>query len=95
MAYVEPRPEVLVGGALPVADPTDGSVVGRPGPFGRDRVVSALPLMGGPAVLSAAATLVDAHGRFVADPDGDLVGTAAIVIGRLLSAGVVSDTRGL
>lgn len=74
-----------------------GLSVGIDGPLGRERVVSALPLnkTSGPVLLEAAQVLHDVGLCYLADPDGNLIGTPPIVVHRMLSARFVTDTRRL
>ena len=89
------RPSVVVDPAdFGVVDPT-ANFVGRPGPFGRERVVSALPLDPGPALLSPPTVVRDAGSAFLADPDGALIGEAAVWVDRILTARWTEDTRRL
>jgi hypothetical protein len=83
------RPSVVV-------DPAAFGVVapiGRPGPLGRERVMSALPLDPGPALLSPPTVVRDPGSAYLADPDGALIGEAAVWVGRMLTARWVEDTR--
>ena len=59
-----------------VHDVVTQSDVGMPGPFGRERVVEALPSNKnrGAVQLAAAQVLHDAARCYLADPDGNLVG---------------------
>ena len=88
-----PRPSVVVDpAAFGVVDPT-GGFVGEPGPFGRERVMSALPLDPGPALLSPSTVIRDPGSSFLADPDGALIGEPAVWVERMLTARWVEDTR--
>jgi hypothetical protein len=88
------RPSVVVDpAAFGVLDPPSGSFVGRPGPFGRERVMSALPLDPGPALLSPPTVVHDAGSAYLADSDGALIGEAAVWVNRLLTARWTEDTR--
>lgn len=91
------RPEVVVDPhARRVFDPTDKSRVGIPGPFGRERLIFALPINGsGPVRLSAPIVVHDQNGAYVADPDGILLGMAGTVVSRFLAAGPTAETRRL
>jgi len=87
------RPSVVVDpAAFGVVDPP-GDFVGRPGPFGRERVMSALPLDPGPALLSPSTVIRDPGSSFLADPDGALIGEPAVWVERMLTARWVEDTR--
>lgn len=84
---VDPRARTLV-------DPPTGTRLGRPGPFGRARVVNALPVNGSaPVQLAAPAVLHDPDGAYIADPQGNLIGVAAVWVSRMLTARWVEDTR--
>jgi len=88
------RPSVVVDpAAYGVLDPLTPAIVGRPGPFGRERVMSALPLDPGPALLSPPTVVHDPGSAFLADPDGALIGEAAVWVNRMLTARWVEDTR--
>ena len=90
-----PRPSVVVDpAAYGVVDPTQ-TFVGREGPFGRERVLFALPLEPGPALLSPPTVVRDAGSAFLADPDGALIGDPAVWVGRMLTARWTEDTRRL
>jgi hypothetical protein len=90
-----PRPSVVVDpAAYGVVDPTR-TFVGLPGPFGRERVLFALPLEPGPALLSPPTVVHDAGSAFLADPDGALIGDPAVWVGRMLTARWTEDTRRL
>lgn len=80
--------------AFGVVDPAT-NFVGRPGPFGRERVMSALPLSPGPALLSPPTVVRDHGAAFLADPDGALIGEAAVWVDRMLTARWTEDTRRL
>jgi hypothetical protein len=73
--------------------PSPGQVIGRPGPFGRERVMSALPLDPGPCLLSPPIVVRDAGSAYLADPDGALIGEAAVWVDRMLTARWTEDTR--
>ena len=88
------RPSVVVDPAdFGVMDPTSRALVGRPGPFGRERVMSALPLDPGPTLLSPPTVVHDAGSAFLADADGNLIGDPAVWVQRMLTARWVEDTR--
>lgn len=80
--------------AFGIADPT-GGIVGRPGPFGRERVMSALPLDPGPALLSPPTVVHDPGSAYLADPDDNLIGEPAVWVSRMLTARFTEDTRRL
>ena len=71
----------------------DVSIVGRPGPFGRERVMSALPLDPGPCLLSPPTVVRDPGSSYLADPDNNLIGEPAVWVNRILTARWVEDTR--
>jgi hypothetical protein len=90
-----PRPTVVVDPvAFGVVDPAR-TFVGRPAPFGRERVLFALPLDPGPALLSPPTVLRDRGPAFLADPQGNLIGLAPIWVSRMLTARWTEDTRRL
>jgi hypothetical protein len=87
------RPAVVVDpAAFGVVDPS-GGFVGRPGPFGRERVMSALPLDPGPCLLSPPTVVRDNGPAYLADPDGALIGEPAVWVNRMLTARWTEDTR--
>lgn len=89
------RPAVVVDpAAFGVAAP-DSTRVGLPGPFGRERVLFALPLDPGPALVSPPSVVRDAGLAFLADPDGNLVGAPGVWVSRMLTARSTVDTRRL
>ena len=93
------RPEILVdeqGRSL--VDPTLPYRVGIPGPWGRERVVTAIPTNEaetGPALVDRGTVLVDSAGRAVVDPGGDRLGVPPLWVHRMLWARWVQDTRRL
>jgi hypothetical protein len=90
------RPSVVLDpAAFGVFDPSSGTVVGRPGPFGRERVLSALPLNPGPTLLSPPAVVRDPGAAYLADPDGALIGEPAVWVNRMLTVRFTEDTRRL
>jgi hypothetical protein len=93
------RPEILIdNNGFPLIDPVDKSRVGMPGPLGRHRIVSAIPSNeseAGPLLLSADVALHDNQLFYLADPQGNLIGTPAIWVHRLLHARWTQDTRRL
>lgn len=90
-----PSPTVTVDPAAFGVVDTTGGIVGRPGPFGRERVMSALPLDPGPALLSPPTVVRDPGSAYLADPDGALIGVAAVWVNRMLTARWTEDTRRL
>jgi hypothetical protein len=93
LRHPSPRPSVVVDPAAYGVGFPPGQVVGRPGPFGRERVMSALPLDPGPALLSPPTVVRDPGAAYLADPDGNLIGEAAVWVGRMLTARWTEDTR--
>lgn len=73
----------------------DGAELGLKAPLGRERLVSCLPFADGPRRLVVPTVIVDRHGGYVIDPDGDGVGRPGVWVSRMISAGVVTDTRRL
>jgi hypothetical protein len=67
--------------------------IGVPGPFGRNRIVSTLPMA--PNLLKPPAVVHDQNGSYLADPSGALIGFPKVIVHRMLSAGIVEDTRRL
>ena len=93
LRHPSPRPSVVVDpAAFGVVDPT-GGFVGRPNPFGRERVMSALPLDPGPALLSPPTVVRDNGPAYLADPDNNLIGEPAVWVERMLVARFTEDTR--
>ena len=96
LRHPSPSPSVVVDpAAFGVVDPADASLLGRSGPFGRERVMSALPLDPPPTLLSPPTVLHDAGSAYVADPDGALIGEPAVWVERMLTARWTEDTRRL
>jgi hypothetical protein len=89
---LSPRPELLTGSRVIAPD---GSQVGLPGPFGRARIVSALPLNDGPRQLLAPLVVHDGGLGYLADPQGNLLGAPGVWVSRVITARWVSDTRRL
>jgi len=74
----------------------NGTQVGFAGPLGRDRVITALPLGGGPVQLAPARLLHDGDFGYVVDLSGNVIGeNAAVWVQRMLTATVAGDTRRL
>jgi hypothetical protein len=93
------RPEILIdNNGFPVVGAVDKSRVGRPGPFGRERMVTAIPTNEaaiGPVQLAASQLVHDTQAFYLADPAGNLLGAPAVWIHRLLTARWTQDTRRL
>jgi len=91
------RPEVLVDERGRRVTDGDGGTVGIPGPLGRERVTTALPLNGSGPVQVAGPPVVHSNQlSYLADADGTLIGTVPPVwIHRLLPARWTEDTRRL
>lgn len=89
------RPTLLVDQhGRSVQDPTRRARVGLPGPFGRARVIFALPLnKSNPTQLTFAKVLRDADSHDISDPQGVLIGRPAVWVSRMLYARWVEDTR--
>lgn len=93
LRHPSPRPSVVVDpAAFGVVDP-DSSFLGRPGPFGRQRIVPVLPLDPGPALLAPPVVVRDPGAAYLADPDGALIGVAAVWVNRMQTARWTEDTR--
>jgi hypothetical protein len=93
------RPEILVDDQrFRTVDPVDHGRVGIPGPLGRERIVTAIPLnpgRTGPVQLAAAITVHDSQVFYLGDPDGNLIGEPAVWVHRMLPARWTQDTRRL
>jgi hypothetical protein len=89
------RPVIVVDPAGDgVADPSR-VFVGRPRPLGRDRLLYALALDPGPALLRPPTLLRDPGSAVVADPNPIVVGREALWVNRMLVALPSEDTRGM
>lgn len=91
------RPELVVDPrAYTVLDPSDLTRVGLPGPFGRARCLYALPVNESPQQWLEPHKVVHDHdGAYLADPDGNLIGTNGVWVARMLGARWTEDTRRL
>lgn len=93
------RPELLVDErGRKIGDPVSDTVVGVRGPWGRERIIAALPTneaAHGPVQLAPHVVLHDNGGFYIADPDGNLLGRSAIWVHRMLDARWTQDTRRL
>ena len=94
---LSPRPSTIVDNRSKLfPDPSTGTVVGTDGPLGRERIVYALPLGGGPVAIVQPVALADGGGGQIADPDGNLIGEVSrVIVHRMLSARWTEDTRRL
>ena len=91
------RPIILVDEAgHGVVDPA-GNFIGCMGPFGRGRMVAALPLnKDGPVQVAGPEVLEGICDAFVVDPQGNYIGHSnPIWVNRILDARWVEDTRRL
>jgi hypothetical protein len=88
-------PSVVVDPAAFGVVAPDSAFVGRPALLGRERVLFALPLDPGPALLSPPIVVRDPGSAYLADPDGALIGVAATWVSRMQTARWVEDTRRL
>jgi hypothetical protein len=92
------RPQLIVDQRnRSLADPVPVRV-GRQGPFGRERVVSALPLTETPNQwLRPHSVVHDQRSNYIADPQTYLIGNPplGVWVSRLLTARWVEDTRRL
>ena len=75
-----------------IGDITD-ALIGRPGPFGRERVVYAIPIPG--VDLRTQTVVHDQDGAYLADPQGNLIGLPKIRVDRMMTARWTEDTRRL
>jgi hypothetical protein len=72
----------------------DGTYVGRPHPFGRERCLYALPLNATPAQWLEPHTVVHDHDMcYLADPQGNLIGKSGVWVPRMMTARWSEDTR--
>jgi hypothetical protein len=91
-----PRPEFVVDAwAFRLYDPTTKTYVGRAAEWGRQRVVSAIELNGGPQQVYPPKMVNDPWGFALADPNGNIIGKPGVTISRILSATWTHDTRRL
>ena len=68
--------------------------IGRSGPFGRQSIVSALPINEPPRWIVPPLT-IKSQSDFIGLPDGTLVGRNGLWCNRILSAAIAEDTRRL
>ena len=96
LRHLSTRPELVVDqGGQPNSDPQTTTIPGRAGPFGRARVVSALPLLDGPVTIVKPIALAAADGTLLADSANILLGTPGVKVDRLLKATRAQNTRRL
>lgn len=69
--------------------------LGKQAPVGRGRMLLALPLDPGPALLRPPTVLHDDRQAYLADADASLVGFEPVWVSRMLKANWVEDTRRL
>lgn len=94
LRHLSERPELIVDEReRSLYQELDATRVGRPGPFGRSRIVFALPTKGGPAELHPRRVVHDHDGFFLADPDGSLIGKEGVRVARMLGGRWTQDTR--
>jgi hypothetical protein len=87
---VSTRPDILVD-----STGTGAASIGIAAPLGRRRVVSALPLLGGPRLLAPAELVCGPGAWYIGDVSGAVLGSPAVRVARLVGAGTVPDTRRL
>lgn len=75
----------------------DSDRLGLSGPFGRERIVTALPLnkAGGARLIVAPVMLHDAGLGYLGDPDGNVIGEPGVWVHRMATARWTQDTRRL
>lgn len=79
----------------PPVPPLQGSV-GQQAPFGRGKMLTALPTNGSGPVMLSPPVVFGSSLSYLVDPDGFFVGErAAVFVHRLLTARWVEDTRRL
>jgi hypothetical protein len=95
LRQLSPRPTLLLDAlGRRVADLSAG-VVGVPGPFGRFRLVAALPFAQPPRQLVKPLVVHDTLLGYLADPNGNLIGVPGIWAGRVIDARWTENTRGI
>jgi hypothetical protein len=93
------RPELIVDDInVRIGDPSSRTAVGKAAPLGRGRVVSALPIAGGPLgggphLLRPPEAVRDNGGSQLGDPAGNVIGMGPIRVHRMLTARWTQDTR--
>ena len=69
-------------------------IVGMPGPWGRQRIVSAM-MMNEPPRWIVPSLALKSRSDFIGLPDGTLIGANGLWCNRILSATIAGDTRRL
>ena len=67
--------------------------IGRSGPFGRQSIVSALPINEPPRWIVPPRVVMDSKTNYPSDQTQDLIGRNGLWCNRILYAAVVEDTR--
>lgn len=94
LQHLSRRPELVVDTwAFALVDPVTKTYVGRAAPFGRQRIVSALPLKDGPQLILPDRMVNDTWGFALSDLSGNILGKPAVVVHRMLRARWTEDTR--
>jgi hypothetical protein len=88
------RPTLVVDArGFRIVDPATVTSLGREGPFGRGRIVPALPLNAGPVQLRPPEVIQGVDVSYVGDPSGNLVGREGVGVARMLTATPTENTR--
>lgn len=96
LRQINNRPELVTDEASTnIIEQASETLVGRAGNLGRERVVCALPLDGGPVTVLTPIVVHDHNLAHLADPSGNLIGVPGVVVHRMLSARWSEDTRRL
>jgi hypothetical protein len=82
------RPVIIVDSEGNRLGAPDGGTIGTPGPWGRNRLVTTLPLADGPRRIRPDILILQ-------DPQGAYVGTPGLIVSRLVQATTTLDTRRL
>lgn len=98
MQHVRPptslRPQIFVDPRTRGLVDSGRDHIGREAPFGRERVLFALPLDPGPSLLDPPRLLFAPGGSdVIGDPDGAVIGVAAVWVSRMHTARWTEDTR--
>jgi hypothetical protein len=94
LRHLSVRPTIVVSEASQgVSEVQTPAHVGRPGPWGRSRVVYALPLAGGPTLLRPPLVVHDQNGAYLASAAQELQGRTWVWVPRMLAARFTEDTR--